>query len=77
MNKKEQIKKKIQHIELQIKRLSQNTVSNEVSENLCNTLILQKAILKKDLENLNKNFIVENLKKVIPHKEKLICDYFN
>ncbi|MBE7711889.1 MAG: hypothetical protein E7Z92_07115 [Cyanobacteria bacterium SIG31] len=77
MDNKQLLKKRIEQIELQIKRLSQSTSSNEVSESLHNSLILQKAILKKDLENLNKNPLVEKIKKIMPHQEKLICDYFN
>ena len=77
MNKKQLLEKKIKQTELQIKRLLSCSVENEVSENLHNTLILEKAILKKDLENLNKNPLVEKIKKIMPHREKLICDYFN
>ncbi len=77
MNEKQLLKKRIQQTELQIKKLDQCTSTNEICDNLYNSLILQKAVMKKDLENLNKNKFVENIKKVLPHKEKLICDYFN
>ena len=77
MNNKEQIKKRIQQTELQIKKLTLHATSSEVCESLYNSLILQKAILKKELENLEKNPLVEKIKRLIPKKEKLICDYFN
>lgn len=77
MNEKQQLEKRIQQAELQIKRLDSHTSDSEVCEDLYNSLILQKAILKKQLEDLDKNPIVEKIKKIIPHKEKLICDYFN
>ena len=77
MNEKQLLKKRIQQTELQIKKLDQCTSTNEICDNLYNSLILQKAVMKKELENLNKNKFVENIKKVLPHKEKLICDYFN
>ena len=77
MNKKQQIEKRIKQIELQLKKLTQTASNSEVCDDLQNSLILQKAILKKDLEILNKNPIVECFKKLVPHKEKLICDYFN
>ena len=77
MNEKQLLKKRIEQTELQLKRLNQSAVTNEVCEDLCNSLILQKAILKKELEELNKNPIVEKIKKIMPHREKLICDYFN
>ena len=52
-------------------------LTKQIKNDLYNSLILQKAILKKDLEDLNKNPFIEKVKKIIPHKKKLICDYFN
>lgn len=72
-----QLKKRINQLELQIKKLEMHSSNSDVCEDLFNTLILQKAIAKKELENLNKNPIIESFKKVIPRKKKLICDYFN
>ena len=77
MNNKQLLKKQIQQTELQIKRLIVNSNGNEVCEDLFNSLILKKAVLKKQLQNLEKNPIVEGIKKIVPHKEKLICDYFS
>ena len=77
MNNKQQIKKRIEQTELQIKKLSLHSTNSEVCEDLYNSLILQKAILKKELEELGKNPFVEKIKRIIPKKEKLICDYFN
>lgn len=77
MSNKQQIKKRIQQTELQIKKLDMHTSKSEVCEDLYNSLILQKAVLKKELEDLSKNPIVEKIKKIIPRREKLICDYFN
>ena len=76
MDKKQILIKKIQQKELQIKKLNLHQNSSEVCNQLCNTLILEKAILKKELEDLNKNVILETVKKVIPKRDKLICDYF-
>ena len=76
MNNKQRIEKQIKKIELQLARLSNQACKNEVCDDLTNSLILQKAILKKDLQDLNKNKIVEKIKKILPKKEKLICDYF-
>ena len=77
MNNKQLIKKRIQQKELQIKKLHIHQSSSEVCDQLYNTLILEKAILKKELDNLEKNPIIEAVKRIIPKKEKLICDYFN
>lgn len=76
MNEKQLLKKRIQHKELQIKKLQVHESLNDVCSQLYNTLILEKAILKKELENIEKNPIVEAVKKVIPKREKLVCDYF-
>ena len=62
---------------MQIKQLYLQSSNSEVCEDLCNSLIMQKAIMKKQLEELEKNPIVEKFKSFLPHKEKLICDYFN
>lgn len=77
MNDKQQLKKRIEQIELQIKKLDLHASGSEVCEDLYNSLILQKAIMRKQLEDLDKNPIVEKIKRFIPRKEKLICDYFN
>ena len=77
MNNKQLIKKRIQQKELQIKKLHLHQSSSEVCNQLYNTLILEKAILKKELDNLEKNPVIEAVKRIIPKKEKLICDYFN
>ena len=76
MNNRQRIEKQIKQIELQLARLSQQVCKNEVCDDLTNSLILQKAILKKDLQDLNKNKIVEKVKKIFSKREKLICDYF-
>lgn len=77
MNNKDLLKKQIQQAELQIKKLDQQALRTDVCEDLYNSLILKKAIMKKELEELEKNPFVEKIKSFLPHKEKLICDYFN
>ena len=77
MNDKLQLKKKIEQLELQIKKLSLQANENEICVDLYNSLILQKAILNKQLADLDKNPLIENIKKIIPRRKKLICDYFN
>ena len=77
MNNKQQIKKRIQQVELQLKRLEINASGTEIEDCLQNSLILQKAVLKQELKDFDKKPIVELFKKIIPRKKKLICDYFN
>lgn len=77
MDTKNQLKKRIAQTELQIKKLNLHSSTSEVCEDLYNSLILQKAVLKKQLEELEKNPIIEKIKRLAPRKEKLICDYFS
>ncbi len=76
MNKKQILKKQIQNKELQIKKLHLHLSSTDICNQLYNTLIIEKAILKKQLEELEKNALIEGIKKIFHKKEKLICDYF-
>lgn len=76
MKKQSIIKKQILQKELQIKKLHLHQSTSDVCAQLYNTLILEKAILKKELEELEKNPLIEKLKKTFSKKEKLICDYF-
>ena len=77
VNNKQLLKKQIHQTELQLKRLQANSNNTDVCEDLYNSLVLKKAILKKQLENLEKNPLIESIKKLVPRKEKLICDYFS
>ena len=36
----------------------------------------EKAILKKQLDDLQNNSLVNRIKHLLPRQEKLICDYF-
>ena len=73
---KNQLKKQIHLKELQIKRLHLHQSSSDVCNQLYNTIKKEKAILKKELENLEKNPIIEKIKNTFSKKEKLICDFF-
>lgn len=74
--KKQQLKKQILHKELQIKKLQENLNSSEVCNDLYNKLILEKAILNKELSDMSRNRVKERLLKLFSKREKLICDYF-
>ena len=74
--KKQQLKKLIKQKELELKKLHLHRSSNVVLDELYNSLILEKAVLKKDLELLERNPFIDNIKKIFSKKEKLICDYF-
>ena len=73
---KNQLKKQIFQKELQIKKLHLHQSSSDVCAQLYNTLILEKAILKKELDDLERNSVAEKIKSFFASKEKRICDYF-
>ena len=76
MKNKHQLKKQIQQKELQIKKLHLHQTSSDVCSQLYNSLILEKAVLKKELKELESNPLIEYIKSLFTKKEKRICDYF-
>lgn len=75
--KKEHLRQKIEEKECQIQQFKMRLETSDLCEDLYNKAILEKAILKKELDDMSKNKIVEKIKKIIPHKKTKICDFFN
>ena len=79
MNKKE-IKKKdlkqaIKEKEKQLAKLKLHVDKSETCSSIYNKVVLEKAIMKKELEDLEKDNIVDKVKDVF-RKKDLICDKF-
>ena len=74
--KKEHLRQKIEEKECQIQQFKMRLETSDLCEDLYNKAILEKAILKKELDDMSKNKIVEKIKKIIPHKKTKICDFF-
>ena len=68
--------KSIREKEIQLAKLKEHIDKSSVCSDLYNKVVLEKAILKKELENLDKNKLIDGLKNLIPRKKVLICDYF-
>ena len=67
----------IKEKELQLAKLKEHINKSEVCSDLYNKVLIEKAILKKQLDDLQKNSVIERIKHLLPHnREKLICDYF-
>lgn len=66
----------IREKELQLAKLKEHIDKSEVCSDLYNKILLEKAILKKQLEDLQNNSLVNRIKHLLPRQEKLICDYF-
>ena len=74
--KKKHLQQNIEEKESQIQKFKLRLKSSDLCESLYNKAILEKAILKKELEELDKNKFVESIKKILPRKKERICDYF-
>lgn len=75
LNKKH-LQQHIKEKESQIQKFKLRLKSSDLCESLYNKAILEKAILKKELDDSDKNKLIEVVKKIIPKKKELICDYF-
>lgn len=73
---KKELIQSIREKEIQLAKLKEHIEKSSVCSDLYNKAVLEKAILKKELENSQKNKIFENIKNLIPRKKTLICDYF-
>lgn len=75
-DKVKDLKDAIKQKELQLDKLKVHVDKSTVCSDLYNKVVLEKAILNKELQDLDNNNFLSNIKKLIPHKKTLICDYF-
>ena len=73
---KKEIILSIKEKELQLAKLKPHVDKSTICSELYNKVVLEKAILTKQLEDAKKSNIIEGFKNLIPHKKTLICDYF-
>lgn len=78
MNKKDvdELKKTIREKEIQLAKLKAHVDKSTICSDLYNKVVLEKAILNKELQDIEGNTLVKKIKKIIPRKKTLICDYF-
>ena len=73
---KKELIKTIKEKEVQLSKLKAHIDKSSVCSELYNKVVLEKAILKKELEKIEQNTFVKRLKSLLPRKKTLICDYF-
>ncbi len=73
---KRELIKTIKEKEVQLAKLEAHVEKSSICSDLYNKVVLEKAILKKELENLEENKFLKKVKSLIPRKKTLICDYF-
>jgi len=70
------LKKEIKEKEIQLAKLKAHVEKSSICSDLYNKVVLEKAILNKELQDLDKNTFLEKIKSLVPKKKTLICDYF-
>ncbi len=73
---REDLKKSIKEKEVQMAKLVKHAGKSSICAELYNNVVLEKAILKKELDDLDRNAFVDNIKRLMPRKKVYICDYF-
>ena len=66
----------IKEKEIQLAKLKEHIDKSTICSDLYNKVVLQKAILKKELDDMNKNKLADKVRYLFPRKKTLICDYF-
>lgn len=73
---KKQLISAIKQKELQLAKLKTHIEKSDVCADIYNRLLIEKAILKKQLDDISKKSVINRIKHLLPNREKLICDYF-
>lgn len=74
--KDQDLKVAIKEKEIQLDKLKAHVDKSTVCSDLYNKVVLEKAILNKELQDMENNTFLKKVKKLVPHKKTLICDYF-
>lgn len=74
--KPKDLKDAIKEKEIQLSKLKTHVDKSTICSDLYNKVVLEKAILNKELQDQGKNDFLAKVKKLIPKKKTLICDYF-
>ncbi len=73
---KRELIQSIREKEIQLAKLREHVDKSSVCSDLYNKVVLEKAILKKELEYSQKNTFMQRIINLVPRKKTLICDYF-
>jgi len=75
-DKETKLKDAIKEKELQLAKLKCHVDKSTVCSDLYNKVVLEKAIMNKELQDIDKNKFLDRVKRLVPRKKTLICDYF-
>ncbi len=75
---KKELIQSIKEKEIQLAKLAAHVDRSAICSELYNKVVIEKAILKKQLDDLNKNKFAQKVVRLFPRRKKtLICDYFS
>ena len=73
---KKELIKSIKEKEEQLSKLKAHVEKSVICSELYNKVVLEKAILKKELSDMEKNTLANKVRYLFPRKKDKICDYF-
>ena len=74
---KKELLRKIRAKEVQLAKLSRLVDKSTVCSELYNKVVVEKAVLKKQYDDLARNRFADKIVRLFPKKKMLICDYFS
>lgn len=75
-SKAKDLKISIEQKAKQLDKLSLHVDKSSVCSDLYNRVVLEKAILNKELKDLENDSFISRVRQLMPRKKTLICDYF-
>lgn len=73
---KKELIKSIKEKEEQLSKLKAHIDKSVICSELYNKVVLEKAILKKEFDDIEKNSFRNKVRYLFPRKKDRICDYF-
>lgn len=73
---KKELLQAIKEKEEQLSKLKAHIDKSVICSELYNKVVLEKAILKKEIDDIDRNSFASKVKYLFPRKKDRICDYF-
>ena len=74
---KKELLRKIHDKEVQLAKLASLVDRSFICSELYNKVVVEKAVLKKQYDDLCRNKFADKIVRLFPRKKTLICDYFH
>lgn len=70
------LRAEIEEKAIQLEKLNAHVDKSNICSDLYNKVVLEKATLNKELQDLENDTLISRIRQIIPRKKILICDYF-